>query len=901
MSPEEREVYSNDQTKFQEEYNKRINAASESFKATNIRLEKLNTTIKLNDKLTAESAKAWVGTLETMKLGGASVTELEGMDSSLNQILAGLTEEQANQVMSEINAIDKKDKNAWEGLSSRFEELGLMAKINDQALQKFIQSGIQTSKAIDKINFDTLAKDINDTYKLLEKVKEGGRSYSEDDYKAFVAANSDLKDQFTQIGDEFIYVGGSMEKLTDALEKNTVAKLDEVNRQLKSRGEMAKIIEEESKNVSVEHMNETQARDYLTEMRQRFLTSGLNIEDFGIEGLSNTTDFSQLSAEQIKKMAKELALEGGKASVYKQDYAKGLRQANIQRFTHNDAIYNAKMAVEGGEYAGQHQEALILQAIQSGAVTNSMIEAYRKAIESGDRAAVKDLGEKIANAADQIVEESEGRDAYVDLVNRTSEAIKNASQKEIDKLGELNDAISSSNEKLISKIQEQINKDRQARENQKAEQEITDMYSQQAYLSMDTSGSSLLMQQELNKQVEEAEQNYQDTLVDQAIQNLQDANDQAAEQRERQIELAQQQLDWQIENGDLTREAEEIVSSSLQKIANGESALNTQLGTLLWGEEGKGLGELESQEWVSNLSTAAVQAQNWFSAYSAPKENNTGNQEQDTEQPVSGMDYSNQVAQNALADARGLLTNATKGGFAALNKDDSELDIAYKKYLNTTGKSSTEFTRLDFARAAVGEEYNKYNVLDCGYFNYVGNNWDFGDAAVEDEVGGVTLNNGKEIRLMANGTSAEAATAAYNAGVGEGRLFKWTGGYYIYTGGQAYKIVPNKRDWSELTKAYKTGGLADFTGPAWLDGTKSHPEYVLNADQTERFFSLVDILEGYDKDRKPEKSGDNYFEIAINVEKLENDYDVEQVADKIRKMIYEDASYRNVNAINHIR
>jgi hypothetical protein len=33
-------------------------------------------------------------------------------------------------------------------------------------------------------------------------------------------------------------------------------------------------------------------------------------------------------------------------------------------------------------------------------------------------------------------------------------------------------------------------------------------------------------------------------------------------------------------------------------------------------------------------------------------------------------------------------------------------------------------------------------------------------------------------------------------------------------------------------KAYKTGGLADFTGPAWLDGTKSRPELVLNAKDT---------------------------------------------------------------------
>jgi hypothetical protein len=109
-------------------------------------------------------------------------------------------------------------------------------------------------------------------------------------------------------------------------------------------------------------------------------------------------------------------------------------------------------------------------------------------------------------------------------------------------------------------------------------------------------------------------------------------------------------------------------------------------------------------------------------------------------------------------------------------------------------------------------------------------------------------------------------------------------------------------DYLKKLRGYATGGLANFTGPAWLDGTKSRPEYVLNADQTQRFFSLVDVLEGLDKDSgKSEKTGDSYFDININVEKLESDYDVEKIADKIRRMIYEDASYRNVNAINHIR
>lgn len=147
-----------------------------------------------------------------------------------------------------------------------------------------------------------------------------------------------------------------------------------------------------------------------------------------------------------------------------------------------------------------------------------------------------------------------------------------------------------------------------------------------------------------------------------------------------------------------------------------------------------------------------------------------------------------------------------------------------------------------------------------------------------------------------------------------GWVVMYEGEPYVYYGGwrrvqqghnipeynEGYKQLKSKM--IEYLTQYKTGGLADFTGPAWLDGTPSRPEYILNAAQTERFFSLIDVLEGYDTKGKTEKpSGDNYFDIDINVEKIDNDYDMEQIADKIRRMIYEDATYRNVNAINHIR
>lgn len=46
----------------------------------------------------------------------------------------------------------------------------------------------------------------------------------------------------------------------------------------------------------------------------------------------------------------------------------------------------------------------------------------------------------------------------------------------------------------------------------------------------------------------------------------------------------------------------------------------------------------------------------------------------------------------------------------------------------------------------------------------------------------------------------------------------------------------------ELYKMYARGGLADYTGPAWLDGTPSKPEMVLNPTDTENFIELKDYL-----------------------------------------------------------
>ena len=105
-------------------------------------------------------------------------------------------------------------------------------------------------------------------------------------------------------------------------------------------------------------------------------------------------------------------------------------------------------------------------------------------------------------------------------------------------------------------------------------------------------------------------------------------------------------------------------------------------------------------------------------------------------------------------------------------------------------------------------------------------------------------------------------------------------------------------------QVYKKGGLANFTGPAWLDGTKTKPEAVLNARDTQNFLQLRDVLSDVlNKSRtiergNSENNGDNYYDIDIQVDKLSNDYDVDQLVKKIKKEITKDANYRNVRTIN---
>lgn len=942
-----------------------LETGKENFELANATAKKIG--LNLEGKLRDLSSGAATGLVNKLKELAPTIDagEMDTFETALAELLKGVSMEKSDEFMSALNSIDMMDINAWESLESAAREAGLdLEKFDDLK-----DAGADAANAIEKIKFDKFAEGINDTYKLLEKIKQGGRIYSEEDYKALIGANKDLKKSFVKIGDEFHYVGGTMDELIDALEDNTLNNIAIANRQLKAQTDMVEAMHKvRPSKGDPNHMDEQELIDYLMTMRTATMATGHNLSEFGIAGLADDTVFSALSVEELKRMASALAELN--LVTFQEDYADAVRAGNIERYSHNTSLFNAQQAADStSEFSDQHAQALIVQANRSGGVSDELIDSYQKLVDKENKDAndwneIKDIGIKISNQVDDILEENAGRDAFNSLVDQVTEAIVALRQSEIDKLSEINESVNSANEMLLNKIQEQIDAERQARENAETQKGIDDMRSRLAYLGADTSGVNDLATLDLQEELKQAEQDYRDSQIDRAIEQLQDANEKAAEQREEQINLLQSQLDNDEKLGIIAEHATQVVSNSLEAFNTGTQASLTKMGELLTAAAMyEYMTEEQQNAFKSDLGKDTALANKYFTAKENP--NLSGDGEDDEGQSAAIGKAKQAIAagnqslyQEALNDYKA--ASGSKSGWEEEFKDKVN-DIATGRRstavdsINTTGDADQQ--DLDFVKNysdfigdgsfydPITQAKNSWNqpppppppppkpevvTLKSGDGFSAGMaswNWQGGDVSnrgahftfngvdywVEWEAydgGGVS----NDIKSKLNG--------ATKTGNGSGHFGIYKDKLYWHSGVDWYPVYTQKSQWvrdqvadngaavfqriKELT-GYKTGGLADFTGPAWLDGTKSKPEIILNQKDSANFIVLKDILSevlegtsGLSKS-KDDKGGDNYFDIDIAVENIEDDYSVEELANKIRNMIYQDATYRNVNTINLIR
>ena len=719
------------------------------------------------------------------------------------------------------------------------------------------------------------------------------------------------------------------------------------------------------------------SEDALSQLGLGWLSVGTQVDSLDEnkvdEALQAIYTFSNINIEQLKEQWEETS-----------------RQLRIANYTLQSAEYNKSQidlsatSEEKIKESIERSIALQTQALEKGILSETVAGFYSELMKKLEDGTITEpekeqLGKLQTDMTKhlKIIEDNQaGISEITKYENKVAEALYNNSKKEIDKLSDINDSVNEANDKLLSKIQESINKERQKRENQKAEKEITNTQAQAAYLMADSSGSGLLEAMMLEESALEQQQDYEDSLIDQELQKIADANAQAAEQRERQIAILEAILEQDKESGVFSRQAEAIVATSLQQINSGVSPLETELAQIVFTEDNWGAlttaGLTEAQAAFIQGTVAAATAYSLInsSIETNTTENTNGLENLPTELDTATLNSTISAIKTMLEKEYGTYTppktgstgstgstGTTTGSFNETTGNQYKRDEAVKKAKTAAAKTDANGNKLvgdslmsdtDFSSAwdayvaAKGTEYKTkedfYKAATAGI--------DYGFKAVKGDTYTIKdmqsdLADGKaeHFSLKVNDTNyswLEVSGDKYSKGEQLDKIYKHLSGKDAYNNailveGSGFWVRVNNmwrkagyttgighgKDKSSAkfqslvgdlkNRVYKTGGLADFTGPAWLDGTKSHPELVLNARDTENFIQLKDILsEALNGTNTIHKSnevsnGDNYFDIQITVEDIKDDYDVEQLANKIRSMLYDDAMHRNVNAVSFIR
>lgn len=543
----------------------------------------------------------------------------------------------------------------------------------------------------------------------------------------------------------------------------------------------------------------------------------------------------------------------------------------------------------------------------------------------------------------------QGKDEFKDFEQQIFDALVSRYQKEIDKLTEISEAITDANSKLIDSMQDAIDKEREARDNEKTETELADKQKQLDYLRSDTSNANAKQILDLQKELTEGQEDYTDQLIDQKIDELKEQNDKASEQRQVQIDLMTKNLEMAQETGALWQEVYNLMDIGVDQ--EGALVKQSELFDLLQSEAGwQGMSAVSKMTWLDEL-TETVKAgmaylmtgrqleyigaeagkQITFSAYDEQGKLQwlTGTVDKNGDVVDSnGVRYS-EIFQNydgsfTTMETAGVGTKkeppkpevkpstpSTPSSSSGINNSSSDsinwhIDATEKKRTGSGTKKKqkiipqpTDKNKKELV-TDIGPNSNQQNIPISQLIS-----------TKHDKISSKEKNPtlGPNVQIIYGKSGATAANPIVITPPIDYANIP-TNNFSANPTGYRDKTLDLLKRWGAIPTKYATGGLNTQTGPAWLDGTFAKPELVLNSKDTANFLELRDLLRALqisiksphrDLTDNNKNNGDNYYEIDINVESIADDYDVAKMADKIKKLISQDALYRNGNAINRLR
>lgn len=512
----------------------------------------------------------------------------------------------------------------------------------------------------------------------------------------------------------------------------------------------------------------------------------------------------------------------------------------------------------------------------------------------------------------------------IDVLQKIHDALKEIDQEELQDLQDKYDKMNSLDEEYYNNLSQRISDARDQRNQLQNQQTLAQKQQQLGALQRDSSGAYnsqiISLQQEINSLM----QSNADTDVDNELERIQREQEERQADRDIQIQQLENLITFKDDNDVYWQQANEMLAEGYQAVS----------GFLASREQNNDQSELATQEAIAQTNQQLADVYAKLGNYSAEDLQTST----DIKQMLSNFLNGDGNSVSGLLNKLGLLdSDITSNLTASVTAISSVINNGFAQGLATIQNGyNTFWNQFDQLRNNING--NSTGIIDA--LNY--------STRVASQDAATITGIGRLINANASSTSSSSSSTARNTssiadhtsnlspsgsisrGIGDLTDYKGTLDYHLHMIDDntwhsrdtlwdiAWKV---KNGWTitqgrvslggsflaglglnisgSYGRIYKTGGYADYTGPAWVDGTKTKPEAFLNAKQTQLFEQLRDNLTASAKTHNTkddeENKGDtiNIDTIAIQVKELADSDTVDKVVKKVKSSIYTDATGKN--------
>lgn len=634
--------------------------------------------------------------------------------------------------------------------------------------------------------------------------------------------------------------------------------------------------------------------------------------EYEIEFSTNEDVIKENIRSQIDNLNNQIAANQGGIRAAKeeqemwQDVINKRNAAYVEFDEAGNAIVNAKelrrLQEEIANADEEQQEVLkaeydeIMNNVEAYNKAKDKVEDYNKALEENFKALEEYLKanyEAITKVEDKLIE-----------------ARQTAEDKELEIIKNKYDAIKEENDKYLENIQEMVDKEREIRDRADREQDVKDKEKKLAMMKMDTSGIYASDIRALEEELEDDYQDLEDDAIDKAIEDLEKEYQTQAEILDKEVEYLESSLEYRREiMTEYNQWAQEMMMQGSDTVieylkANDEeyytgTAAAQANWTLEWnnavaqGVAANNVMATTLEPVIRNLETCKDNANGFEGAvkqYSEVALASNGEIEGSVED-LTTYYYSLAEGVGDVASKMNDLRQAYIGAASAA--------AALKSVQSGTvyGSTPPQGAIDDAMNNLNGRGALNYSNVEPNYVDTDGN--PIGNDKTAERSGAMVWNP-SGWKVIKEDTKNSPSGQWYR--IEQIRGNGW--GYVLSTDIEYDRSIGREvpKPWAKIRRFAK-GGYVNFTGPAWVDGTKSHPEYMLNATQTAQFETLVAALNNLygngisSLKQSAQKIGDAYYNFHINVEQIANDYDVDQLVSRLEQKMVDSSKYRNITLL----